>query len=245
MGLAKLRDFFVFLRDETTGEILERIFDSNVRGFQQDTPVNLSIRESLNNPGDADFWLLNNGITILASTVNTASFKTLNIQDPQIVNGLQTSREVFSHYQGLSSIPDTDNRRVLVRVIQTTNSAVREGVVRATNNQNKMQAAALRATDPIHGHIETLLRSSGLYYDRRPGHHKDEGRPISQSVSIVGLLQTMIAIVLQKPQDAYGAPGRYIRENDDYFSVFGENVHPIPLFLNCIKIQRKVDDFLA
>ena len=244
VGLVKLRDFFNFLRGDN-GEIFERIFDSNVRGFQQETTVNVSIRETLTEPGQAEFWLLNNGITILASTVSSAGFKNVMIEDPQIVNGLQTSREVFAYYHALSTIPESDNRRVLVRVIQTTNSAVREGIVRATNNQNKMQPAALRATDLVHGHIETLFRSSGLYYDRRPGHHKDEGRPIDKIVSIVGLLQTMIAIVLQKPQDAYGAPGRYIREDNDYLSVFGENVHPVPLFLNCIKVQRKVDDFLA
>jgi AIPR protein len=107
-----------------------------------------------------------------------------------------------------------------------------------------MRPEALRATDPIHGYIEELFRANGLYYDWRPGKHKDDGRPINQIVSILGLLQTMMAIILQRPQDAYGAPGRYIREYNEYYSVFSQELHPPTLFLQCIQIQRKVDDYL-
>jgi hypothetical protein len=60
----------------------------------------------------------------------------------------------------------------------------------------------------------------------------------------MSLLQAIVAIVLQRPQDAYGAPGRYIRNDDEYQSVFGEQ-HSIPLFLNCVKIQRRIDDYLV
>src|SRR6266487_5991896 len=39
VGLVKLKDFYSFLEDQP-GEIAERIFESNVRGYQQDSKIN-------------------------------------------------------------------------------------------------------------------------------------------------------------------------------------------------------------
>lgn len=44
VGLVKLHEYWRFLQDEH-GDLQERIFESNVRGFQQNTPVNLDIRK--------------------------------------------------------------------------------------------------------------------------------------------------------------------------------------------------------
>lgn len=67
VGVAKLRDLYTFLKGED-GELIERIFDDNVRGFQLDTGVNESILRTLKSSADKvpEFWLLNNGITILS-----------------------------------------------------------------------------------------------------------------------------------------------------------------------------------
>jgi hypothetical protein len=50
-------------------------------------------------------WWLNNGITLLASSVyyNDGA---LQITDPLIVNGLQTSYEVFNHFTSGASKAD-------------------------------------------------------------------------------------------------------------------------------------------
>lgn len=50
------------------GELLEYLFESNVRDYEGDVEVNEQIRETLHNQNDkAEFWWLNNGITILAA----------------------------------------------------------------------------------------------------------------------------------------------------------------------------------
>src|SRR5208283_2362988 len=66
VGLVKLTDFYTFLQDDKN-ELAERIFDSNVRGYWKSTPVNRKIGETLRTPGAADFWMLNNGIIMLAA----------------------------------------------------------------------------------------------------------------------------------------------------------------------------------
>jgi hypothetical protein len=110
VGLVKLHDYWQFLLDGN-GDLHERIFESNVRGFQQDTSVNEGIRNTLDKPGNADFWLLNNGITILAGKATKVGYKKLEIDDPQIVNGLQTSRQIDAYYRsGTFLQPDQDMR---------------------------------------------------------------------------------------------------------------------------------------
>ena len=209
VGLVKLYDYWQFLQDEH-GDLHERIFESNVRGFQQNTPVNVSIRNTLDKPGNADFWLLNNGITILAGKATKVGYKKLEIDDPQIVNGLQTSRQIDAYYRSLASTPSAngDSRRIMVRVLQSTDETVRDNVIRATNSQNKMPPEALRATDRIHGQIEVLFRQYDPYYDRRKGEYKDEGKPIAKIVAVIELLQSTLAIKMMRPDAARARPKR-------------------------------------
>ena len=93
MALVKLTDFKDFITAET-GALNKAMFDANVRDHQGDVTVNKSIRDSLEHPGDEDFWWLNNGITIVADNI-TAAGKKYTIENPQIVNGLQTSLSSF------------------------------------------------------------------------------------------------------------------------------------------------------
>ncbi len=111
--LVGLPDFCDFITDDE-GHLRRQIFEANVRDYQGRTEVNDEIQESLNARGLEDFWWLNNGVTIL-STNTSLSGKTLTIEDPQIVNGLQTSTEIFNYHSQHGA--GGDNRKVLVRVI--------------------------------------------------------------------------------------------------------------------------------
>ena len=140
VGVISLPEFYSFLKTET-GERNEAMFDDNVRGFQRETSVNQSIQETLSTPEKSpEFWLLNNGVTILSSRVQPKSLRKLEIADPQIVNGLQTSRQIFAYYSS-GQAPSDDKRRIVVRVIQNADEDVRDKVIRATNNQNPMPDA--------------------------------------------------------------------------------------------------------
>lgn len=164
IGLVKLGDFFRLITDEH-GDLAEQIFESNVRGFQQSTAVNVQIRQSLSTGKEVNFWLLNNGITVVAKRTQSGTQRRLNLEDPQIVNGLQTAREVFNYFR--EEQPQNENRSILVKVIETADEVVRDAVIKATNSQNMMPPASLRATDPIHHQIEDFFKRYGLYYDRR------------------------------------------------------------------------------
>src|SRR5206468_2901500 len=158
IGLVRLADYYQFIT-ESNGQLAERPFDSNVRGYWKSTSVNKRIASTLKAANPPEFWLLNNGITILTEQVGAAGHLEAEVTDPQIVNGLQTSREIYNHFS-----------------VTPTNGS---------DNQNEMPEEALRATDPIHRQIETLFHRYNLYYDRRQGYYRDQGKPVAQIVSVV------------------------------------------------------------
>ncbi|GAI16788.1 unnamed protein product, partial [marine sediment metagenome] len=66
------------------------LFEANVRDYQGKVEVNKAIGNTLLSAYSEDFWWLNNGVTVVASQASLSG-KTLVVEDPQIVNGLQTS----------------------------------------------------------------------------------------------------------------------------------------------------------
>jgi len=246
VGLVKLSDYHDFLKDQERGELSKRIFDSNVRGFWPKTPINKEILSTLEKSQESpEFWLLNNGITVLAGDTSNAGHLQIEIHDPQIVNGLQTSRVIYDYYRS-NKPPGDDGRRILVRVLKLEHEPTRDRVIRSTNNQNKMPVEALRATDPIHRQIEEVFQKSGLYYDRRKGHYRDQGKPISKIVSIVELLQAMLSCLIGRPDHARGRPRNYFGDKPEYpyDAVFGEDKYDLNVYVKCLLIQRKVDAYL-
>lgn len=151
--LIQLREYDKFIRD-SSGQLRRNLFEANVRDYQGSSAVNDEIAHSLRVAGGEDFWWLNNGITIIAGKA-TQSGKMLTLEDPQIVNGLQTSTEIFRYFSEANT--ETDARNMLVRVIVPTKAESRDRVIKATNSQTNIPPASLRATDKIHRDIEEYL----------------------------------------------------------------------------------------
>lgn len=89
IALVHVDKYARFLTDDS-GKLRRLAFESNVRDYQGTTRVNEAIRKSLQEPYDgtrADFWWLNNGVTILCTQASITGDK-FNLQDVQIVNGL-------------------------------------------------------------------------------------------------------------------------------------------------------------
>ena len=241
--LVNLSEFYGFI-SEQDGRLLRRIFEANVRDYQGNVQVNRGIRDTLSNPTGDDFWWLNNGVTIIASHVSLSG-KVLNIMNPLIVNGLQTSYEIHSYFSADPTGHDDSN--ILVRVIGVAHTAneeqTRNRIIKATNSQTAIQVASLRATDNIQRDIEDYLRSEGLYYDRRKNYYKNEGRPIARIISITYLAQSVIAILLKRPNDARARPSSLLREDANYNSIF-DATYPMPLYLKCIQIMKRIESYL-
>lgn len=259
VGLVRLTDYFTFLKDEK-GDLDELIFESNVRGNQGKTSVNKKIRAALDatfNPpanGESeapDFWKLNNGITITCSQINPVDAYKLEVQDAQVVNGLQTSRQIFGHFSDPKASPK-DTRQVMVKILPVTDDDVRDTIIRATNNQNPLKASALRATDDKQRDIEDLFKEYDLFYDRRPGFYKDQRKPIRSIVSLNEIVQAVLTLVLHRPDEARARPGDYVKEGKkgdaNYRLIFGtsrsSSGFPLGVYVKCVLVIRAVEEFL-
>lgn len=240
IALVPLKHYFEFITDENK-EIIKYFFDSNIRDYQGSVEVNSGIKETLNNISAEDFWWLNNGVTI---TVTNASFssKVLQVEEPQIVNGLQTSFELFNFFKTNPEVEDS--RNVLVRIVKTSDEKSRLKVIKSTNSQTNIPPASLRATDPIHRDIEDYLLSKGLYYDRRKNYHKNQLRPINKIISIPFLAQLGMSTLQRKPDYARARPSTIIKNDSDYDKIFKDSV-PIEVYYKLIFIQHKVEEKLA
>jgi hypothetical protein len=245
VGLVRLQDFRDFIQDEP-GVLAERIFESNVRGYQVDAGVNMQIQKSLEDVhGKGNFWLLNNGVTIISPQAAPAGHLRLSVEDPQIVNGLQTSREIFSYFMSDNApIGGIDKRTLLVRVIQTADPDLQDMIIRATNSQNRMLPASLRMTDQIHRNIEELFKKVDLFYDRRKGFYRDQAKPIRKIISVNAVVQAVVSILLQRPDDARARPGDYFKDDERYKAVFDNPSISLDAYLNCVELVRRVDKFL-
>ena len=237
--LVRLGEWYDFITDEKDG-IRGDLFEANVRDFQGNTEVNKEIQSSLQHVAAEDFWWLNNGITVLASQA-TQSAKALTVEDPQIVNGLQTSRQIFEHYSQNKN--DNDDRLVLVRVIVTDADESRDRIIKATNSQTYIPPASLKATDKIQRDIEEYLKPYNIYYDRRKNYYKNEGKPVSDIVSISKMAQAVMSIAIARPDTARARPSSLIKSDTDYPKLFNEN-HPIEAYLSCINMLRAIEDAL-
>ena len=95
ISLVKLGTYFKFITDDNLF-LRKTFFESNVRDYQGHNSVNSSIATTLEGEGKEDFWWLNNGVTILSTDIKLITNKSLQVVNPEIVNGLQTSREIYN-----------------------------------------------------------------------------------------------------------------------------------------------------
>lgn len=234
-ALVPLTSFKKFITDDK-GSLRRSLFESNVRDYQGTNQVNDEIQTSLTERGKEDFWWLNNGVTIVANKA-VLSGKTLTIEEPQIVNGQQTSTEIFNYFA--SKNPADENRAVLVRVIVVNDATSRDKIIKATNSQTSISPASLRATDKIHRDIEEFFAPMGLYYDRRKNFQKNQGRPVSQIVSIPFLAQAVMTVLLQRPDSARARPSTLIKKGEDYEQIFSTS-YPIEMYLAAAKLTKAI-----
>lgn len=236
IALVRLSELNAFLRDESE-RVRSDIFESNVRDFQGSTEVNAEIKNTLESEDTPDFWWLNNGVTILASR-SSINGDVISIADPQIVNGLQTSTQIANYFDHGGE--DVAQRSVMVKVVSSEDELTRDKIIKATNSQNPIQPATLRATDKIQRDIEESLRASGMYYDRRKNFYKNEGKPADRIISIPLMAQILMTVLLGRPDDARARPSSLIKDDSIYRQLFSEEL-PIGLYLTCARLIKRVD----
>lgn len=242
VALVNLGKYYRFITDDS-GNINKRFFEANVRDYQGNNSVNKSIAETLYAPGHEDFWWLNNGVTVLVSKMSRITNKEIVIENPEIVNGLQTSREIFNYFSNNKENIDIERRNVLVRIIQPADEDSRDKIIFATNNQTNIPQYSLRVTDNIHVQIELYFKSKGLYYDRRKNYYKNLKKKPADIIGVSFLAQCLISLILKKPDYARARPSTLLTEDTIYNRLYGGE-QDLEVYYKAAMIGKKVKTIL-
>lgn len=233
--LVRLSDYFQFVSDE--GRLRRYLFESNVRDFMGLNRVNEDIKRTLENAKSPDFWWLNNGVTILATSAAITG-KSIQVADIQIVNGLQTTESIYRHFKKTGSV--NDDRCILVKVIVSNEEDIRDGIIRATNNQTDVELASLHATDKIQRDIEDVLLRHNLFYERRKKYYANQGHTPAELVTPLYAAAGYVALVLKAPHRAASLRAKFMRSQESYKTVFSDKT-PIMVWPKIVHILKRVD----
>ena len=219
------------------GILRKGFFESNVRDYQGKNSVNTCIQNTLSTKTDEDFWWLNNGVTVLSTKITPITSRELVLANPEIVNGLQTSTEIFNYFSENPDLLRDENRNILIRIITPKSEESRDNIIFATNNQTNIPKASLRVTDSIHLQIEIYFKRRGLYYDRRKNYYKNQKKKSTEIIGVSFLAQCLITLLLRKPDFARARPSTLLDDDKTYNELYGEN-HQLEAYYNAAKIGK-------
>ncbi|MDP2925202.1 MAG: AIPR family protein [Nanoarchaeota archaeon] len=150
---------------------VNNFLQKNVRGFVGDTIINEEIGESYSKEPDL-FWFKHNGIIIFADDFFfDKNEKKIFLRNPQIVNGGQTVKKLYSIYKKENG-KISESSRVLIRIYRLAyeNSETYKksiDIISALNSQNKIYKSDLRSNDPTQVMLENHLSKLNYKYERK------------------------------------------------------------------------------
>lgn len=257
VALVTLEEYLNFIRkpldysdesnsDSEVGKINTEMFESNVRDYAGNTDVNRAILNTLKNDSNTRFWWLNNGITILADETYDENKSEWVIENPLIVNGLQTSFALFNAFQKNAITQKRLKECLLVRVITSKDEVIRQDIITGTNKQNSIPKTQLHANDSLQIRIEQYLKGYKWYYERRKYQYRSSETPLSRIRTITELSQAVMAYKLLVPDQARARPTTFLNKDGGkgWELVFPTKDEDLTLYKKALEVQNKVDTFL-
>ena len=183
---------------------LSRLFSGNVRGFLDETEVNLAIRDTLKKEPSA-FLTKNNGVVITCDQYYIdPSKEEIVITNPVIINGQQTVSTIYNFYPNGKK---SDRIYVLVKFIKTQHKQHQDKklieIAKATNQSNKISSLDLLSNRPLFKDLSKQFGQENIYLKIKDGKLLNE--LFIQQLPVVDfkdLLQVWVAIFLKRPSDA-------------------------------------------
>jgi hypothetical protein len=153
-----LRDLFLKYGDE--------LFSANYRGFlgvNRRRKINSGIKSTAEKQPQ-NFWVYNNGITILTTKVLKEKTGVV-IEGISIINGAQTTGSIGT----LEGSTDLNNVKVLTRLIECSNHDTIDEIVKFNNTQNKITTWDKFSNDPQQKRIQEEFINYGHNYSLKRG----------------------------------------------------------------------------
>lgn len=222
LGLVQIKELLHLISDED-GVLQNALFYENVRGFLGDNSVNNEIKQTLKSQNDAvRFPVLNNGITIVAKTLNRVGDK-FTLSDFQVVNGCQTCNVIYNCKNDFQ----TDRVFCTLKIICTENSDVIVSITKSTNRQTNVTDEAFESLRQFHKNLQQYYESISevehrLYYERRSREFASQEQiDRNKIVSLTTQIKSFISMFLLEPHSTHRYYGELLKSykkkifNDD------------------------------
>lgn len=210
------------------GLLRKGLFYDNVRDYQGDTTVNKGIFETVKNRPEK-FILVNNGITIICTGFTIAN-KTIKIENPQVVNGCQTSTTI---YNAKKNGCDVSKVVVFAKLISSKNPEIIDSVIKGTNRQNIVYEEAFECTSHFHKELEDFFKAKSeqdkthrVYYERRSKQFSLNEINAFEKVSFRNLIQTFISLFISSPHKGHIHESKLILEFKNKIFIEHQSKYP-------------------
>lgn len=230
LGIIPFQEFMKLIQDEN--QTIHSIFDDNVRDFQGENVVNRKIKETLTSRKFDLFCLLNNGITVVASSLTPAANR-FTLRDYQVVNGCQTSN-VIHDCQKISGIEAVN---VPIRIIVTESDDIKTEITLATNSQTEVKTEQLEALGAFQKQLELYYTAEKctikLYYERRSQQYNSS--PGIKRINIITIpiqIKSFASTFLESPHLVSGYYGTIVKRFRG--KIFARDHKYLPYFVSAL-----------
>lgn len=208
--------------NDSDGNFKSHLTEGNVRFFLgEDKKINNSIIETaLDAVKSSTFWAMNNGLTIIGDSIEPLDAKGFSVSNPQIVNGCQTIHCLDLAYKKDEKMKLPSSLKVFVKLVKTENLDVQTDIISATNSQNQVKSASLKANDNIQKNIEKHLLESGIYYERRDNFYKRQGITGNRVIGLLKMAQIVHTVVNKESVVAVNDTTTLFDTETKYNSIF-------------------------
>lgn len=239
-GVLPLSEFKKLLMDEN--ENLTNAFYDNIRDFQGlANPVNSKILETLESDTPELFAVLNNGITVVASSLTNTGNK-MTVLDYQIVNGCQTS---YILHKYIKEHKEKDEIRIPIKLVITNNDEIKTRITIATNSQTAIRREQLQAMTDFQKNLEsfygTFRGTNQIYYERRPGQYQSNATiKKSRIITIANQIKAFGSMYLEIPHLVTTYLGKVVKENIEIQNprIFNASHQPIWYYTSAMAFYK-------
>ena len=205
------------------------ILQYNPRGPLGAVGPNKDIRETLKDSSKRGlFQLMNNGLSAVCTgftLLESGGVTKVNVRDFQIVNGCQTTYEVYGHWLRGG---DLNEATVTLKLVETPTSALRYMISAASNKQSQMKDWDFLFDDPVQIRLQGDFRSltPPIFYELRRGEFKYiSSYTSSEKITVKNIAQTMWAFI-GFPGEAKDRIREVPRSRDALNGVYRDVFHP-------------------
>lgn len=191
----------------------DKLYSANYRGFlgaDGRKRVNSGIRETAEKE-PKDFWAYNNGITVLTLEIGDKKKGKRDLKGISIINGAQTSGTIGSIDKSKTSLDDV---KLLCRVIECSEQATIDKIVRFNNTQNAITTWDRFSNDADQRRLSEEFDKLGYAYNRKRGFNAQ-----GDQVGIEQALQPLLAFH-GRPTDAVRGKAQLFVQNQLYRNAF-------------------------